>query len=66
MRDFGAACGDTALQMAIAELDTSGFAGDGAGVWKGDVLWTAFRDWQSRAKKPKNSSMGNKPDLYAG
>ena len=66
MRDFGAACGDTALQMAIAELDTSGFAGDGAGVWKGDVLWTAFRDWQSRAKKPKNSSMGDKPDLYAG
>ena len=66
MRDFGAACGDTALQVAIAELDTSGFAGDGAGVWSGDVLWTAFRDWQSRAKKPKNSSMGDKPDLYAG
>jgi len=66
MRDFGVACGDTALQVAIAELDTSGFSGDGEGVWSGDVLWTAFRDWQSRAKKPKNSSMGNKPDLYAG
>ena len=64
-RDFGAACGDTALQMAIAELDASGFAGNAESLWQGDVLWAAFRDWQSRATKPKNSSMGDTPDLYA-
>jgi hypothetical protein len=51
--------------MAIAELDASGFAGNAAGVWQGDVLWAAFRDWQNRAKKPKDSSMGDTPDLYA-
>ena len=35
MRDFGAACGDKALQTAIAELDISGFAYHAAGAWKG-------------------------------
>ena len=42
MRDFGSACGDSVLQMAIAELDASGFADDAAGLWKGEPLWLAF------------------------
>ncbi len=65
MRDFGASCGDTALQMSIAELDVSGFAGDVAGAWKGEPLWQAFKNWQSRLGKPQAAVVGEKPDLYA-
>ncbi len=64
MRDFGAACGEVTLQAAIAELDASGFAGDGAGTWEGDALWAAFKRWQSQAGDPKNTEMGDKPELY--
>jgi len=63
-RDFGTACGDTALQTAIAELDVSGFADNGAGVWKGEALWSAFKHWQSRSNKPQTSEIGEKPELY--
>lgn len=65
MRDFGASCGDTALQTSIAELDASGFGGDVSGGWKGDPLWQAFRKWQSRLGKPQAAEIGEKPDLYA-
>lgn len=68
MREFGAACGDPALQQAIAELDASGFADDSlgarTGVWMGDALWTAFRGWQSQVSGPKNSGIGDKLELY--
>ena len=65
MRDFGASCGDAALQMSIAELDVSGFTGDVAGAWKGEPLWKAFKNWQSRLGKPQVTAVGEKPDLYA-
>lgn len=65
MRDFGVACGDTALQMAIAELDVSGFTGDAAGEWKGESLWLAFKRWRSGSDKPQSADIGDKPDLYA-
>jgi hypothetical protein len=65
MRDFGAACGDTALQAAIAELDISGFAYPAAAAWKGEPLWLAFKGWQARAGKSKTPEIGEKPDLYA-
>jgi len=68
MRDFGAACGDSALQQAIAELDASGFADDSpglrAGAWKGGTLWTTFRNWQKQANGSQKSKVGDKPDLY--
>ncbi len=68
MREFGAACGDPVLQQAIAELDASGFEDDSPGVragdWRGDALWAAFRSWQNQVNGPKNSAMGDKPDLY--
>lgn len=64
MRDFGAACGDATLQTAIAELDVSGFADDGAGVWKGEVLLGVFKRWQNRADNPQKTEIGNKPELY--
>jgi len=66
MRDFGAACGDAALQGSIAELDVSGFTGEGAGAWKGESLWRAFTRWQASAGRPQTVSIGDKPDLYAG
>jgi len=65
MRDFGTACGDTALQMSIAELDVSGFTGDVAGAWKGEPLWKAFKNWQSSLGKAQVAAVGEKPDLYA-
>ncbi len=65
MRDFGAACGDTALHAAIAELDISGFSDDGSGSWKGDSLWLAFKAWQASVEKPQMARIGKKPDLYA-
>ena len=65
MRDFGAACGDTALQTAIAELDISGFADHAAGAWKGEPLWLAFKGWQAGSGKSKTREVGEKPDLYA-
>jgi len=65
MRDFGAKCGDTALQMAIAELDVSGFADNAAGAWKGEPLWLAFKLWQAKTGKPQVIEVGEKPDLYA-
>jgi hypothetical protein len=65
MRDFGAACGDTELNAAIAELDISGFAGDSSGRWKGESLWLAFKAWQGRVEKPQTVRVGDKPDLYA-
>ena len=65
MRDFGAACGDTALQMSIAELDVSGFANHEAGEWNGDALWLAFKRWQAGLGKPRTAGVGEKPDLYA-
>jgi len=64
MRDFGSACGDSVLQMAIAELDASGFADDAAGTWEGEPLWQAFKRWQVRAGRPQTSKVGDKPDLY--
>ena len=64
MRDFGSACGDVTLQTAIAELDVSGFADNGAGAWKGEALWSAFKQWQSRTDKPQKSEIGEKPELY--
>ncbi len=65
MRDFGAACGDTALQTAIAELDVSGFTVNGTDQWKGESLWLAFKHWQARTAKPQTTKVGEKPDLYA-
>lgn len=65
MRDFGASCGDTVLQMSITELDASGFSSDAAGRWKGEPLWQAFKNWQSRLGKPQVAVVGEKPDLYA-
>ena len=64
MRDFGTACGDTALQTAIAELDVSGFIDEAAGAWKGDSLWDAFKGWQNRVNKPQKSEITEKPELY--
>jgi len=64
MRDFGAACGDTALQIAITDLDVSGFADQEAGLWKGESLWLAFKRWHSSAGRPKTTDVGGKPDLY--
>jgi len=65
MRDFGSGCGDSVLQMAIAELDASGFADDAAVLWKGEPLWRAFKHWQARVNKPQTAKVGEKPDLYA-
>ena len=65
MRDFGAACGDTALHTAIAELDISGFADNGTGSWSGESLWLALKAWQARVARPQSASVGDKPDLYA-
>ena len=66
MRDFGERCDDTQLQNAIAELDTCGFTRTGIDAWKGDALWSDFKRWQRQARKPRNSEMGDSPDLYPG
>ena len=66
MRDFGNACGDATLQAAIADLDAYGFADEQAVTWKGDVLWTAFKSWQTQQNDPQRSAIGDSPDLYAG
>ncbi len=65
MRDFGASCRDPSLQNSIAELDASGFNGNGAGTWQGESLWRAFKHWQADAGKPRSAAVGDKPDLYA-
>lgn len=65
MRDFGAACGDPALQTAIAELDISGFADQGSDSWKGESLWLAFKAWRTSVARPRSARVGDKPDLYA-
>ena len=59
------ACGDSVLQMAIAELDSSGFSDDAAGVWKGEILWQAFKQWKAGINRPQTAKVGKKPDLYA-
>jgi hypothetical protein len=64
-RDFGVVCDDDILQGAIAELDIWGFADDGAGNWNGSLLWTALKNWQSKARSSQDSEIGEKPDLYA-
>jgi len=66
MRHFGMSCGVPALQTAIAELDTHGFADGGTGDWKGDALWSALKTWRNQPNDRKNSKVGEKPDLYAG
>jgi hypothetical protein len=66
MRDFGSACGEASLQMAIAELDAYGFANDSAAAWKGDNLWTAFKSWKNQASQQKTFDIGDKPKLYPG
>jgi hypothetical protein len=66
MRDFGSACGEASLQMAIAELDAYGFTHDSGGAWKGNNLWTAFKTWQNQASQQKTSEIGDKPKLYPG
>ena len=65
MRDFGSVCGDSILQVAIAELDASGFADDADGLWKGETLWQALKQWQARVNRPQTAKVGEKPDLYA-
>lgn len=64
MRDFGAACGDQTLQQSIAQVDASGFTGDGIVAWQGATLWAAFKAWQIQAIGPSNSEIGDSPDLY--
>jgi hypothetical protein len=64
MRDFGIACDDAKLQTVIDELDASGFAGESAAAWNGNPLWTAFKHWQRQSSNPKNSKIGDKPNLY--
>ena len=66
MRDFGAVCGDDALQTAIGELDACGFVNEDSMSWKGDVLWIAFKRWQGRKTGSRNLEIGDKPDLYPG
>ena len=66
MRDFGERCDDTQLQKAIAELDACGFTSTGIDPWAGDALWSAFKRWQRQARKPRNSEMGDSPELYPG
>jgi hypothetical protein len=66
MRHFGAICNDANLQAAIEDLDTWGFNAGSDGNWDGKSLWGAFKNWQSVANGPKNSEMGEEPDLYAG
>jgi len=66
MRYFGMSCGEPALQKAIAELDTHGFADGGTSAWKGDALWSAFKNWRNRPDDRQNSRIGEKPELYAG
>jgi len=66
MRDFGAACRDTALQASIEELDACGFNANAAGVWMGEPLWRDFKRWRAAAEKPQASAVSDKPDLYAG
>ena len=66
MRHFGTSCGETTLQRAIAELDTSGFADDSTVTWDGNTLWTAFKRWQRQGNDPENSKIGEKPNLYPG
>jgi len=65
MRDFGAACGDRALQVSIAELDSCGFADETNSDWKGEALWRAFKGWQARSTRSTTDDIGDKPDLYA-
>jgi hypothetical protein len=66
MRDFGQSCGDAGLQAAIDQLDQCGFANDSAGQWQGDTMWTNFKRWKSRDCRPRNSSIGDSPNLYPG
>jgi hypothetical protein len=65
MRHFGASCGEVALQVAIAELDASGFADESALVWKGEVLWAAFKRWNKQANGSQKVEVGKKPNLYS-
>lgn len=65
MRNFGAKCGDTGLQNAIAELDASGFAGGSSGIWQGDILLSALTRWRKQAKSYPGAEIGEKPDLYS-
>jgi len=64
MRDFGAGCGDQALEQCIAELDSSGFASEGIVDWDGSALWSAFKGWNSRKAKPTKTNVGESPNLY--
>ena len=64
MRRFGAKCGDTELQNAIAELDASGFAGESSQSWRGDALLVALKRWRKQAKSSTKVEIGKMPDLY--
>lgn len=66
MRYFGESCGEPALQSAIAELDTHGFADGGTGAWKGDTLWLALKTWRNKPEDQHKSQIGDKPNLYPG
>ncbi len=66
MRYFGMSCGEPALQTAIAELDTHGFADSGTSTWKGDVLWSTFKTWRSKPDDQQKYQAGDKPNLYSG
>jgi hypothetical protein len=64
MRDFGANCGDQALEQGIAELDSSGFVDEGIVDWNGAVLWSAFKGWRSFVADSEKPDVGDRPDLY--
>jgi hypothetical protein len=66
MRHFGMSCGEPALQTAIAELDTHGFADGGEGAWKGDALWSTLKTWRNNPEEQHKSQIGDKPKLYPG
>jgi hypothetical protein len=66
MRYFGMSCGEPALQTAIAELDTHGFADGGEGAWKGDALWSTLKTWRNNPEDQHKSQIGDKPKLYPG
>ena len=64
MREFGANCGDQALAQGIAELDSSGFLDEDSVAWNGTTLWSAFKNWRSRAADNKKPDVGERPNLY--
>jgi len=63
--EFARELNDPTLAARLRELDAVNFQADGSSKWDAPGTWTAFKNWQQKARKQVQESPMAVTDLYA-